>query len=474
MIELLDLVRALELEPDAVSGRTSVHVRRVDYDSRQAEDGSLFCCVRGAVVDGHDHAPEAVERGSVALLVDRWLDVDVAQLRVGDVRSSMALAASAVSGHPSGDLDVVGVTGTNGKTTTTYLLQSVFEAAGRSAAVLGTLSGARTTPESPDLQRWLAARRDDGTQGIAMEVSSHALALRRVDGTRFSAAVFTNLSRDHLDFHETMENYFEAKARLFDRSFTDHGVVNLDDPYGRLLRDAATVETVGYSIDDARDLVVGAGQSRFHWRGHAVDLRLGGRFNVSNALAAATAAEIHGIDDATIAAGLSRDVHIPGRFQSVDEGQPFEVVVDYAHTPDALQHVLRAAREIAGHARVIVVFGCGGDRDASKRPAMGEAAAQLADVVFVTADNSRHEETRAIIAAVKSGFEHATDAITASLVVDEDREAAIALALAEARPHDVVVIAGKGHETTQTIGDVVTPFDDVEVARRHLRSGSGA
>jgi UDP-N-acetylmuramoyl-L-alanyl-D-glutamate--2,6-diaminopimelate ligase len=470
-MRLLDLIGALEITPESVRGDTSVDVERVDYDSRHVTAASLFCCVRGETFDGHDFAPQAVERGSRALLVERMLDLDVSQVRVPDVRVAMARAADLVWGHPSADLEVVGITGTNGKTTTTYLLRSIFESAGRPAAVLGTLSGARTTPESPDLQEWLADRRDQGTRAVAMEVSSHALALHRVDGTRFAAAVFTNLSRDHLDFHETMESYFQAKARLFDRSFTDVGIVNLDDPYGRLLRDAATVETVGYSIDDVADLAVGAEGSRFSWRGRHVDLRLGGRFNVSNALAAATAADVLGIGLDAIAAGLSGDVAVPGRFEAIDEGQPFGVIIDYAHTPDALQNVLQSARELAGDARVLVVFGCGGDRDASKRPAMGEVAAQLADVVFVTADNSRHEETRAIIAAVRSGFDHATNSIATRLIIEEDRDAAIGLALADAQPRDVVVVAGKGHEKTQTIGEVVMPFDDVEVARRHLRAG---
>jgi UDP-N-acetylmuramoyl-L-alanyl-D-glutamate--2,6-diaminopimelate ligase len=469
-----DLISALGPTSVEVRGDTSVEVQRVDFDSRRASAGSLFCCVRGAVVDGHEKAGEAIEHGSVALLVDRWLDVDVPQLRVDDVRVAMAQASAAVWGHPSRALDVVGITGTNGKTTTTFLLRSILEQDGRLTEVLGTLSGARTTPEAPDLQAWLATQRDAGTSAVAMEVSSHALALHRVDGTRFAAAVFTNLSRDHLDFHETMESYFEAKARLFDAAFTDHAVVNLDDPYGRLLRDAATVTTVGYGFDDVEDLVVGTASSSFRWHGQAITMSLGGRFNVSNALAAATAAHVLGVADTTIAAGLSAPVTVPGRFQSVEEGQPFAVIVDYAHTPDALQQVLRSAREIVGSARVLVVFGCGGDRDATKRPAMGEAAAQLADVVFVTADNSRHEETQAIIAAVKSGFDLAPNPTATDLVIEEDREAAIGLALAAARPGDVVVLAGKGHETTQTIGDAVVPFDDAEVARRFLHAGGTA
>jgi UDP-N-acetylmuramoyl-L-alanyl-D-glutamate--2,6-diaminopimelate ligase len=463
LTELVD-----ELSPVAVRGDLSVEVTTVAYDSRRVGRGALFCCVPGALADGHDFAPAAVEAGATALLVERPLGLGVAELEVPDARVAMAPAAAAVAGHPSHDLAVVGVTGTNGKTTTTHLLAGITSAAGRPSAVLGTLSGPRTTPEAPDLQEWLAARRDDGTSVVAMEVSSHSLTLHRVDATRFAVAVFTNLSRDHLDFHGTMEAYFEAKARLFTPELSAAAVVNLDDPYGRLLRDSATIPTFGYSLADASDLDVGAGACRFTWRGEPVALPLGGRFNVANALAAAEAALLLGLDAATVARGLSTPVAVPGRFEPVDAGQPFRVVVDFAHTPDALERVLEAAREVAGSARVHVVFGCGGDRDASKRPAMGAVAARLADRVVLTADNSRSEATAAIIGAVQDGYDHTAGRTATELVVEPDRDAAIGLALAGAGEGDVVVIAGKGHETTQTIGDHVTPFDDRLVARAHL------
>ena len=455
---------------------TTTVVDRVTYDSSTTGSGALHCCVPGATVDGHDFAADAVRRGAAALLVQRHLvDVadDVPQLVVADVRVSMARAADVVYGHPSGELAVVGVTGTNGKTTTTFLLRSIFEAADRTTAVLGTLTGPRTTPEAPDLQQWLRDRRDEGVQVVAMEVSSHALALHRVDSTWFAATAFTNLSRDHLDFHATMESYFDAKARLFSSAFTDRAIVNLDDPYGRLLRDAATVPTIGYSLDDVEDLVVGASTSTFRWRGQAVRLRMGGRFNVANALAAAETARVIGVDEVTIADGLSRPIHVPGRFEAIDEGQPFRVVVDYAHTPDALEQVLLAAREVAVGHRVHVVFGCGGDRDPTKRPAMGEAAARLADTVVLTADNSRHEATAAIISDVSAGYERTAEPLATALHIEPDRDEAIGVALRGAAPGDVVVVAGKGHETTQTIGDTVVPFDDREVARRHLRLIAG-
>jgi UDP-N-acetylmuramoyl-L-alanyl-D-glutamate--2,6-diaminopimelate ligase len=442
-------------------------VARVDHDSRAVAGGSLYCCVPGAVADGHDFAADALARGAVALLVERVLPLPVPQLVVPDVRAAMAPAAAAVAGWPSRELTVVGVTGTNGKTTVTHLLERIFAAAGRPCAVSGTLSGARTTPEAPDLQRWLAARRDEGRTAIAMEVSSHALELHRVDGTRFAMAVFTNLSRDHLDFHHSMEAYFRAKARLFTPELSTSAVVNLDDPHGRLLLDAAQVPTTGYRLADAEELVLAPGSSTFRWRGEPVELHLGGRFNVSNALAAAEAALGVGVAPDVVAAGLSTPVVVSGRFERVEGGQPFDVVVDYAHTPDALEQVLSAARELVGEGRVLVVFGCGGERDRSKRPAMGEVAARLADVVVLTADNSRSESTTDILAAIRAGYDSASPR-RAHLHVEPDRAAAIAVAVDAATPGDIVVIAGKGHEATQVLGDEVIEHDDRVVAREAL------
>jgi UDP-N-acetylmuramoyl-L-alanyl-D-glutamate--2,6-diaminopimelate ligase len=462
------------LDGAAVVGDESVDVTRIDYDSRSVSDGSLFCCVPGANHDGHDFATEAATNGAVAFIVERPVDVALPQVLVDDARVAMAAVSAVVYGHPSETLTVVGVTGTNGKTTTTMLVANVFAEAGLEARVLGTLTGSRTTPEAPDLQRQLASWRDEGVSHLAMEVSSHALALHRVDGTRFRVAVFTNLSRDHLDFHGSMESYFEEKARLFGRAFSDAAVVNLDSPHGRLLRDASEIPTVGYSLDQVDGLEVTATSSRFRWRGFQVDLALGGRFNVSNALAAAEAAVVVGIDPATVARGLSRPVKVPGRFEIVDQGQPFTVIVDYAHTPDGLEQVLRAARDVTGTGEVAVVFGCGGERDPSKRPLMGEVAATLADRVVLTADNSRGEETGAIIAAVAEGFRRVQSRPAPVLAIEPDRRQAIRRALAAARPGDTVVIAGKGHETTQTIGDRIEPFDDRVVAAEELaRIGDG-
>jgi UDP-N-acetylmuramoyl-L-alanyl-D-glutamate--2,6-diaminopimelate ligase len=461
-------VAIADLADTIVTGDLDVEIDAVDYDSRQVGAGSLFCCVRGATRDGHDFAEEAVRRGAVALLVERELPIDVTQVRVPDARKAMAFVAAAFNGHPSRGLTVIGVTGTNGKTTVTHLVANILAAAGQSARVLGTLSGARTTPEAPDVQRTLATWRDEGVDAVAMEVSSHALTLHRVLGMRFRVGVFTNLSRDHLDFHGSMESYFEAKASLFRPELVDAAVVNLDSPHGRLLRDTAAVPTVGYSLDDLDDIRVTTDRSSFVWRGRRVELPLGGLFNVSNALAAAESARQAGVGEDAIAAGLGTPVVLPGRFEVVEAGPPFAVVVDYAHTPDALEHLLGAARQIAPDGRVTVVFGCGGERDVTKRPVMGEVAARLADRVVLTADNSRGEDTGAIIDAVRQGYDRATPRHATELVVEPDRRRAIEGAVALARAGDIVLIAGKGHETTITLGGRELPFDDREVSRAAL------
>jgi len=465
-MRLADAIAALD-RPTVV-GDDGVSIASIEYDSRAVRSGSLFCCLVGEHRDGHEFGAEAVERGAVALLTQRELPIATPQVVVPDSRRAMALVASTFHHHPSEKLTVIGVTGTNGKTTTVQLLANVFHAAGREVRALGTLSGARTTPESPDLQATLAGWLHEGVEAVAMEVSSHALSLHRVDGTHFRVAVFTNLSRDHLEFHGTMEAYFEAKASLFGREFTDSAVVNLDSPYGRLLDDTATVPTVGFSVDELTDVEVHTDRSTFSWRGHRVELRLGGTFNVSNALAAAEAAASAGIDEASIVEGLGQPLTVPGRFEVIDEGQPFTVVVDFAHTPDALGKLLDSARQLVGNGQVIVAFGCGGERDVTKRPAMGEVAARLADRVVLTADNSRGEDTGAIIDAVRQGFDRASPRRATELVIEPDRRTAISVAVAEARSGDMVLIAGKGHEQTLTIGRTVIPFDDRMVAREEL------
>lgn len=449
----------------------AVAVTAVAHDSRDVRPGALFCCLVGERTDGHDHAAQAVAAGAVALLTERLLNVPVPQVVVPDARAAMAPVAAEFYGHPSRRMTVAGVTGTNGKTTVTHLLRAVFEADGRSSAVIGTLTGRHTTPEAPALQAELASRADAGVHAVAMEVSSHALSQHRVDAVWFSVVAFTNLTQDHLDYHATMDSYFAAKASLFDPERAAAGVVNVDDPWGRRLFEsgptaAATADRLPvrpFSLADAEGLELHRDGSTFRWDGAPVRLRLGGTFNVANALAAAASARELGIGPEAIAAGLGAVTAVPGRFERVDGGGPVAVVVDYAHTPAGLEHVLPAARQLAApDGRVIVVFGAGGDRDHAKRPLMGDVASRLADVAVLTSDNPRSEDPDEIIAEVRGGA-------GPSVVVEPDRRAAIALALDTARPGDVVVIAGKGHETVQTFaGGRSVPFDDRDVAREEL------
>jgi UDP-N-acetylmuramoyl-L-alanyl-D-glutamate--2,6-diaminopimelate ligase len=440
-------------------------VTSVVHDTRDVTAGALFCCVPGERVDGHALVAQAVAAGAVAILAEHPVAERVPALLVPSVREAMGPVADAFWRHPSQSIRVVGVTGTSGKTTTTHLLRSLGDAVGWDPLVIGTLSGPRTTPEATELQAILAGAVVDGRGMVAMEVSSHALALGRVRSTRFAVAVFTNLSHDHLDFHRDLDDYFEAKALLFTPDYAEVAVVNLDDPRGVELQRRSLVPTEGYALSDASALEVSAGRLAFDWRGVRLELPMGGRFNVSNALAAATAAARLGIEPADIAAGMAATPPVPGRFEAIDEGQPFTVLVDYSHKPGALASALDAAREASGGGRVLLVFGAGGERDASKRPEMGEVAARLADRVLLTSDNPRGEDPLRIIEAVQSGM-----ADTSRLTVEPDRAAAIALAVHEARAGDVVMIAGKGHESVQIVGDDIRPFDDREVARNALRA----
>ncbi len=479
-MRLSDLLHGLEVT--AVEGETgTTEVTSVVHDSRAVGPGTLFCCVVGSTVDGHELARGAVADGAVAVLCERHVPVDVPQVRVAGVRAAMGVVAAALYGHPSSQLDVVGITGTNGKTTTAHLLAAVLDADGRRAATIGNLTalpgGPPNTPEGPELQARLASLRDDGVRAVAMEVSSHALDQGRVRGTRFVLAVFTNLSPDHLDHHGTMEAYFSAKARLFQPDLAERAVVNADDPRGRLLLDAATIPTEPYALADASRVVADLAGTAFTWRGARLHIPLPGAFNVANALAAATAAAALGVGVEAIARGFAGAGPIPGRFELVGTGRPVAVVVDYAHTPDGLRQLLAASRSVVGDGRVHVVFGCGGERDRAKRPHMGEIAAQLADAVVITSDNPRREDPLAIIGEVLAGAEAATAA--APVTVEPDRRAAIELALRGAEPGDLVVVAGKGHETTQAVAGRELPFDDRAVAAELLEQlgmapGAGA
>jgi UDP-N-acetylmuramoyl-L-alanyl-D-glutamate--2,6-diaminopimelate ligase len=470
-----------------IRGDRETAVSDVVLDTRRVSEGALFCCVPGSRVDGHDLAGQALQAGAAALCVERPLELDAPQLLVGSVRAALAPLADAFFDSPSRRMALVGVTGTNGKTTSAFMLEAIFRAAGLVPGLMGTvevrvgdtrLPVVHTTPEAPDLQRLLAEMADSGVQAAAMEVSSHGLALGRVDATRFRAAVFTNLTQDHLDFHRDLEDYFQAKRRLFMPEFTPVGVVNLDDPYGRRLAgEAAGIEVVTtgvasaaewhasqveVALDGSRFLVEGPGGSR------RVRLQVGGHFNVANALGALAAAAVVGIDLDTSVAGVESLRGVPGRFERVDAGQKFTVLVDYAHTPDSLENVLRAARAVTD-GRVLAVFGCGGDRDRAKRPMMGEIAAKLADYTVVTSDNPRSEEPESIVAQIVEGVRRS--AAPDRYHAEVDRRAAIRQALALALPGDAVIIAGKGHEQGQEFaGGHKIPFDDRVVAAEELRA----
>jgi UDP-N-acetylmuramoyl-L-alanyl-D-glutamate--2,6-diaminopimelate ligase len=485
---------AAEVAGARIAGDPAVEVTSLAYDSRKVGPGTLFFCVPGGKVDGHEFGAAAVEAEAVALIVERELELDVAQVVVPDARAAMAPMAARFWGDPTAELRVVGVTGTNGKTTTAFLLREILETAGVQCGLLGTVRQVvggveeeveRTTPEAIDLQGTFRRMLEAGDKACVMEVSSHALALHRADSIHFEVALFTNLTQDHLDFHADMEDYFRAKRLLFEMGQRT-AVVNVDDEYGRRL--AAEFDCITFSAESAADFAArnvsfdtsGAtftatleptGLKVEHMAtlspvGGEVELRTGlpGHFNVANALGAFTAAIVLGVAPEVAAEGLARAERVPGRFEPIDEGQDFAVLVDYAHTPDSLENVLRAARRLS-EGRVLAVFGAGGDRDRDKRPKMGRAGTALSDLAILTSDNPRSEDPAAIIAEVLGGVENG-----ANVEVEPDRRAAIALALGRAQPGDTVVIAGKGHEQGQEFEDGrKLPFDDREVARAELR-----
>jgi UDP-N-acetylmuramoyl-L-alanyl-D-glutamate--2,6-diaminopimelate ligase len=463
-------------------GAPEVPISGLAYSSGSVRPGYLFFCVRGFKADGHDYAPDAVERGAAALVCERPLGLGVPEHVVPDARAAMGPLAARFHGDPTRILRVAGVTGTNGKTTTTYLIRAILEAAGERTGLLGTVTSIvggraepveRTTPEAIDLQHNFRRMLDAGDTACAMEVSSHALELRRTDGIHFATRVFTNLTQDHLDFHPDMEAYFQAKRRLFEGDAPS--IVNVDDEYGRRLA-ADFPDATTYAIDHdadfrASDVEFDPGGSRFTCATPdgevGIVTRLPGLFNVQNALAAAAAARSLGIPLDTVRDALARADRVPGRFEPVDEGQSFTALVDYAHTPDSLDNVLRAARQIT-RGRLHVVFGAGGDRDRSKRPQMGEVASRLADRVIVTSDNPRSEDPESIVDQVLAGTGPGVER-------EPDRRRAIELAMTSAEPGDVVVVAGKGHEQGQEFaGGRKEPFDDVTVVREALRALQGA
>jgi UDP-N-acetylmuramoyl-L-alanyl-D-glutamate--2,6-diaminopimelate ligase len=478
-MRLRDLIADVAVE--AVSGDMDTDVTALAYDSRKVTPGTLFFCFAGADADGHDFAAQAVDDGAAALACERPLELDVPQVVVSDARTAMAPLAARFFGDPTAELQVAGITGTNGKTTTAYLLRGILDHAQRPSGLLGTvkqvIGGAegeveRTTPEAIDMQETFRRMVDTGDVACVMEVSSHALALHRADSIHFDVAVFTNLTQDHLDFHADMDDYFLAKRRLFD--LASSSVINIDDQWGRRLAgeiDCLTFSAGGEVADFlATDISFDAGGARFRAvtpAGEAeVQIPLPGDFNVSNALAAIAAAHVMGVEVGDATKALAGAEQVPGRFEPIDEGQPFAVLVDYAHTPDSLENVLHAARRLTD-GQLICVFGCGGDRDRAKRPLMGRIGAELADRCLVTSDNPRSEEPKAIIDEILAGIANGDKE---RIRVETDRRAAIATALASAGKGDTVVIAGKGHEQGQEFEEGRRlPFDDREVAREELR-----
>ncbi|CAM4509067.1 UDP-N-acetylmuramoyl-L-alanyl-D-glutamate--2,6-diaminopimelate ligase [Paenibacillus endophyticus] len=466
----------------------------VETDSRSIAAGQLFICLRGHTVDGHAFAPQAAEAGAAALIVERELNLAIPQLVVKDCRLAMAIIANHFYGYPSNELKLIGVTGTNGKTTTTYLIEQILNDQKRATGVIGTIERrfagqsyamTSTTPQTLQLQRYLAEMRDAGIGYCAIEVSSHALEQGRVKGCRFRAAVFTNLSQDHLDYHETMDRYAAVKGLFFARlgnmyaseeSERTYAVLNADDALANEYAELTAAEVVTYGIDKAADvratnIKITAQGTTFHvqtFRGEAdVTLQMAGKFNVYNSLAAISAVLIEGIELSAITSSLSAIPGVPGRVEAVNAGQDFAVIVDYAHTPDGLENVLRAIEQFA-EKRIICVFGCGGDRDKTKRPLMGEIAVKYADYVLITSDNPRTEQPELILKDIETGLIR-TGVDPSTYVLIKDRKAAIQKAVEMASQGDVVLIAGKGHETYQDINGVKHPFDDRIVAKEAIR-----
>lgn len=471
-VSLREIALALGVNPPAAAAE----VNDVHHDSRAATPGSVFVAISGRNSDGHEFAADAVARGAIAIIAERNLDLDVPELEVADSRKALARAAAVVHGHPSRALAVIGVTGTNGKTTVVHMIETIGKAAGLATGTVGTLGarvrGAeidllRTTPESSDLQRMLRSMADTDVDIVAIEVSSHAMSLHRVDEIRFRVAAFTNLSQDHLDFHGNMNDYFAAKARLFETGRADVGVINVCTTWGRRLAGSASIPITRVGADAGDEVVVisaqargGSGSFLLRWRDEEAEvlLPLPGRFNIDNAAVAAASCLEIGIDFADVCDGLESVPQLPGRFESLAGSWPFHVVVDYAHTPEAVARAVAAAREISS-GRVIAVLGAGGDRDADKRTLMGEAVAQ-ADVAVITSDNPRSEDPLAIMAEVEAGVP-----IHAQSVTEVNRRLAIRDALRLAASHDVVLVLGKGHEQGQEFSDGrVEPFDDRHVA----------
>jgi UDP-N-acetylmuramoyl-L-alanyl-D-glutamate--2,6-diaminopimelate ligase len=487
-LRLDELVR--ELAGAEIHGDPSLEIETVTYDSRRCDEGSLFVAIRGLAVDGNEFIDAARKKGAAAVASEEAPRDDIPWVRVRDSREALAVLSATILGHPGRELDLVGITGTNGKTTTAYLIDSAIREAGETAGLLGTVAyrigdrvaeAVRTTPEASDLQSFLRQMVDAGCRRAVLEVSSHSLAMRRVHGLEFEVAVFTNLTRDHLDFHGDMDSYFAAKRILFDSLLREDGrmVVNVDDDYGAELARTSSRKVWTCSLNPgadftAEDVRLSLDGTRFRARTPAgvfeVQTSLLGRFSVRNALCAFGAGHALGLPPDALQRGVASLKGVPGRIERVDVGQDFTVLVDYAHTDDALKNLLETVREL-GPRRLVTVFGCGGDRDRTKRPLMGAVASRLSDVVILTSDNPRTEPPEAIIEDVRRGIPAARADETRVVV---DRREAIASALALGREGVVIVIAGKGHETHQVLRDRTVPFDDRQIVREVLARPAGA
>ncbi|OAB42691.1 UDP-N-acetylmuramoyl-L-alanyl-D-glutamate--2,6-diaminopimelate ligase [Paenibacillus antarcticus] len=477
-----------------IIGSVDIRVSGIQTDSRKVSEGDLFICLPGHTVDGHNYAQQAMEKGAAALVVDRQLDIDLPQIIVKDCRYAMAVLADAFFGSPSKQMKVIGITGTNGKTTTAYLIEKIMNDHNVKTGLIGTIQmryGGRTfpmsgtTPEALELQRSLHDMAASGTRCCVMEVSSHALEQGRVKGTDFRTAVFTNLTQDHLDYHNTMDEYRAAKGLFFSRmgnafqSIQDKrkfAVLNADDPASAYFRNITAAEVITYGLEEgvdvrATEISISAQGTDFHvdsFKGSTdIKLKMVGKFNVYNALGAITATLLEGVPLNEIKRSLESLSGVDGRVESVEAGQPFAVIVDYAHTPDGLENVLKTVNEFAV-GRVLTVFGCGGDRDKTKRPIMGKIAAKYSDVVFVTSDNPRTEDPESILKDIEQGLIEDQVPLENYLLI-EDRRVAIQIAIDMASPEDVVLIAGKGHETYQLIGQTTHDFDDRIVAKEAIR-----
>ena len=436
------------------------------YDSRKVNKGDLFFCIRGEYHDGHDYASAAVDRGASVVIVDHELDVNVLQIKVEDVRSVMAEVAEIFFNFPAREIMTVGVTGTNGKTTTVNLLEEIASSSGEKTGIIGTLTGERTTPEAPELQEIIRSYVKEGKSFLSMEVSSHALLQKRISGMKYDLAIFTNLTVDHLDYHGDMESYYQAKLSLFTAEHADHAVINTDTSYGQRLAREIEIPFTAISSADIEVVKESFEGSIFKWKGELIEIQLPGYFNIENAYTAATAAHVLGFDKDSIVTGLSQAQAIPGRFEVVNlkEAGPI-VVVDYSHTPDGLQKVLQSAQRISGLGDVHVVFGCGGNRDRSKRPQMAAVSEKNASYVYVTSDNPRSEDEQTIINDVLEGFNKKSD-----IYVEPNRRKAIMHAIQISKPADVVIVAGKGNEETQEISGEYIPFKDIDIAIEGLQA----